>query len=193
MPKVLVLYGTSEGHSRKVAGHLADVLEKSGFETDVRVVSEAPDDLSSYRAAFVLSSVHAGRHSPGIVEYVRDHRAGLSAFPTAFLSIGLFEAVAEDPRAPEGRREAAREEVEAAIAHFLEETGWHPTFVHPVAGAIPYRHVGLLKRGFLYWMSAQIGLPDDFSRDHVLTDWAAVDGYVAELAATLSVPPVAHG
>jgi menaquinone-dependent protoporphyrinogen oxidase len=185
MAPILVLYATTEGHTRRVAERVATALKARHFAVDCRDIGRAPRHPEDALAAVVLAPLRAGRHEPEIVLFVRRHRETLAAMRTAFLSIGLFQAVVEDESASPARREAAAIEVARSLDGFSLETGWHPTFAHAVAGALPYTHVNVLERLFLWWMARSLGLPDDLSRDHVLTDWRRLDGYVAAFAAGL--------
>lgn len=185
MPKILVLCATREGHTPRIAARVADDLRRAGLAVDRRSVADAPGAVTGYDGAVLLSPVHAGEHEPDLVAFADRHAAALSRIPTSFLSIGLFEAVAEDAHASPGRREAAAAEVHAAIDRFVAEVGFRPRFVHALAGALPYPRVGRVRRAFLWWMARAIGLPDDFAREHVLTDWDAVDRHAGELAAAV--------
>lgn len=64
----------------------------------------------------------------------------------------------------------------------FEETGWHPTRVKPVAGALLYTKYGLLLRFVMKLIAKRAGGATDTSRDHKYTDWVALDRFVDELA-----------
>jgi menaquinone-dependent protoporphyrinogen oxidase len=181
-----VLYASREGQTRRIAEHTAATLRTREFTVDVLDVERElpPDfDLSRYAGAVVASSVHIGKHERAMVEFVRAHRAELERIPSAFLSVSLSEAGAEDAGATTERKERAAANVDTMIGVFLRETGWSPTHVHPVAGALLYRQYGAVVRLVMRFIAKRAGATTDTSRDHEYTDWQALDRFADELAA----------
>ena len=186
MKAVAVLYATREGQTRRIAEHVAATLRARGFAVDAVDVARdaaANFDASRYAAAVVAASVHIGRHEREMVEFVKARRAALERMPSAFLSVSLSEAGAEDAHATAERRERAAANVKAMVDAFLRETGWNPTHVHPVAGALLYRQYGTIVRLVMRFIARQAGATTDTSRDHEYTNWQALDRFADELAA----------
>ena len=67
------------------------------------------------------------------------------------------------------------------IDAFLHETGWHPSKVRGVAGALSYTKDNFLIRFVMKRIAKAQGVSTDTSRDHELTDWEALDHIVNEL------------
>jgi len=168
-----------------MAEHVAATFRARGFNADVLDVGGEPPpqcDLTRYAAAIVAASVHVGKHEREMVEFVKAHRAELERIPSAFLSVSLSEAGAEDTSAAPERRRNAAADVRRMIDEFLRETGWSPTRVHPVAGALLYRQYGAIVRLVMRFIAKQAGATTDTSRDHEYTDWQALDRFADELA-----------
>ena len=91
---ILVLYGTSEGQTRKIAEYSAECLR--GRQHDIVLADVAADssqlDLSAFDAAIVASRVHAGRHHRAIIAFARRHHQLLAAMDTALLSVSMSAA-----------------------------------------------------------------------------------------------------
>jgi menaquinone-dependent protoporphyrinogen oxidase len=183
MKPVAVLYATREGHTRKVAEAVVRSLVQRGLEAvafDVRIA--APYDLSAYSAVVLAASVHMGRHEPEMIAYVKQHREQLGALPAAFLSVTLSEASAERGGAtPEEHARFVRE-VESMTARFVQDTGWHPTHLVPVAGALRYTQYNFLVRFIMKRIATKAGASTDTTRDHDYTDWTALDRFVGMFA-----------
>jgi menaquinone-dependent protoporphyrinogen oxidase len=183
METILVLYATREGQTRRIAEHAGEWLRAHGQDARVLGVADLPESFSlgHYRAAVLAASVHAGRHEPEIVAFVKAHRAELERIPTAFLSVSLTEAGAEDGQRTAEARAKASADVQAMIEQFLTDTAWKPTTVMPVAGALVYTQYGMIVRFVMKQIAKKQGGSTDTSRDHEYTDWAALDRFLEAL------------
>lgn len=183
MNPILVVYATREGQTRRIAEHLAATIRARGSAADVINAGELPSafSLDVYAAAIVAASVHLGKHEPEMTAFVQRYRAALEGMRTVFLSVSLSEAGAEDPNAPPDRRVIAAADVQRMIDQFLSETGWHPSRIQAVAGALMYTKYNFLVRFVMKRIAQGAGASTDTSQDHELTDWAALDRLVDEL------------
>ena len=68
------------------------------------------------------------------------------------------------------------------LKRFFDETGWRPTVVMPVAGALSYSHYNFLVRFVMKQIAKKEGSGTDTSRDYEYTDWDALDAFVKEFA-----------
>lgn len=183
MKPVLVIYATREGHTRRIAEHIAATVRSRGHQAAAVDAAHLPEgfSLGSYAAAIVAASVHAGKHENEIVAFVKRHRADLERIPAVFLSVSLSEAGVEDPASSPERRARAAADVQRMIDTFLAETGWHPSKVRAVAGALSYTKYNFLVRFVMKRIAKAQGASTDTSRDHELTDWEALDHIVDEV------------
>jgi menaquinone-dependent protoporphyrinogen oxidase len=174
--RVLLVYGTTDGHTRKVASFMQDALSRRGHAATLHdaAASVAGLDIGDFDAAIVAASLHIGRYQTSVRQFVVAHRAALQGMPAAFVSVSLAVA---------GRDEDDRAGLERCIADFSRETGWTPRRLHHAAGALRYTHYGLLKRWALRYISWREGGPTDVSHDHELTDWLALDRFVDKFCA----------
>jgi menaquinone-dependent protoporphyrinogen oxidase len=171
---ILVLYGTSEGQTRKIAEFCADRLREQGLTAltvDARQTSDL--DPTAFEAAIIASRIRAGRHPRSVIAFVRRYRSILASVSTLFLPVSM-SAARQDP--DDARRLAQY------LRRFVQNTGWTPERVHDVAGARLYRRHGRIAR----WI---LGLVDhnryDTSRDHEFTDWGDLGKVVADWAASV--------
>jgi menaquinone-dependent protoporphyrinogen oxidase len=184
MVSILIVYGTSEGQTAKIAGRIAAVARGRGYRVDLVDGASPPRALSvaGYDAAIVGSSVHAGRHAAAIRAFIAARLDELARLPSAFFSVSLTAA---SPRA------ADREQAEALARQFLRDVGWRPARVATFAGALPYTRFGWLKRRLMRLIVARAGGDTDTSRDYEYTDWAAVERFAEDLLADLGAAPAA--
>jgi menaquinone-dependent protoporphyrinogen oxidase len=190
---VAVLYATREGQTRRIAEHMAAALRTRGFEVKVHDLADGlpPDfDLSRCAGALLAASIHIGKHEKEMVAFVNKHRGELERIACTFLSVSLSEAGVEDASATPTRRERATANVIKMIDEFLRSTQWKPTRVHPVAGALLYRQYRLPVRLMMRFIAKLVGANTDTSADHEYTDWKALDRFVEEFAADVTMGSV---
>jgi menaquinone-dependent protoporphyrinogen oxidase len=178
MAKVLVVYGTAYGQTERIARRIADQFTSRGHGVCMYRGDCLPKHLTlDYYDAFVVaSSVIRGRHHRYIRAFVTRYAARLSAAPSAFVSVS-------------GAAHGSPGEARGYIQEFLQQTGWRPAFTASFAGAMAYTQYGLILRLITKMVSRRRGGPTDTSRDHEMTDWAAVDQFAARLAEVLAPSP----
>ncbi|MBN1237679.1 MAG: menaquinone-dependent protoporphyrinogen IX dehydrogenase [Gammaproteobacteria bacterium] len=179
MAKVLIVYGTTEGQTAKIAEHLADAGRRLGHTVDVR---HAPDvaadtDPARYDGVLVGASVHEGRYQRAVREFIERHSQALAARPSGFFSVSLA-AASRDP--------AEREAIERIAANFEEGAGWAPQRTASFAGALKYTQYSWLKRALMKYISGKEGGDTDTSRDFEYTDWDAVTRFAEDFFGGLS-------
>ena len=180
--KVLLVYGTTEGQTRKIASFVADRLIQKGNEVSLVDAAEralAPDPCA-FDAVLVAASIHAGRYQSAAVDFVREHLAVLSARPGAFLSVSLA-AAGKDPEDLAGLKRCGDV--------FFRKTGWTPALIHHAAGALRYTAYGLFERWAMKYIAHRQGAPTDTRRDHELTDWEDLARFADAFALAVTQPP----
>lgn len=171
MSRILVLYGTTEGHTRKVANAIGDTMRANGLDVDVVHVDESEPDPSPYAAVIVAASIHAGGYQKPIANWIRAHAAQLDRIPSAFVSVCL---------AILSKNEEGRSEAMAIPRRFLDGAHWHPSVVKVVAGALLYTRYNFFIRWMMKRIVAAAGGDTDTSRDYEYTDWNDLRAFAGE-------------
>jgi menaquinone-dependent protoporphyrinogen oxidase len=195
MKPILILYATREGHTRRVAEHLAGSLQERGIAAETVEAAHVPNGFSlpRYCAAVIAASVHCGVHEREIIRFVKDHADALNRMPAALLSVSLSEAGAEDIKSLPAHRVQAAADVQRMINALLNETGWHPRRIKAVAGALLFTKYNFLLRFVMKRISRQAGGATDTSKDHEYTDWKALDDFIDEFAQEIPTVEPANG
>jgi menaquinone-dependent protoporphyrinogen oxidase len=182
MKPILVIYATREGHTRRIAEHVGALLDARQCTFELVDAAHLPQgfSLTNYGAAIVGASLHTGKHEPEMVNFVKRYLNELHSIPALFLSVSLSERTVEDPQAPAEKRAQAQADVARTIDSFLKETGWRPSHVAAVAGALLYSKYNFVVRFIMKRIAKKAGGPVDTSRDYEFTDWLKLDGLIAE-------------
>jgi menaquinone-dependent protoporphyrinogen oxidase len=180
MAKILIVYGTTEGHTAKIAQRMAETVRQAGHDVDVRDSKDLTRSTieDGYDGVIVGGSVHAGDLQSSLREFVRRHRELLDRIPSAFFSVSLTAA---DPD------EAARGETQAAVDKFARETGWQPRRVEAIAGALVYSQYTFFVRHMMKLIAKHAGHPTDTAHDYDFTDWEGVEKFAGDFAGSVEV------
>jgi len=183
MTTVTVLFATREGQTQKIAEFVAASFRRRGLDAVLRNVTEsAALDLRRCAAVVLAASVHAGKHEPEMVRFVRNNIAVLDAIPSAFLSVCLSEAGVERSANEPAARARFEADVRKLIADFERETGWRARRVKAVAGALLYSHYNFALRYIMKRIARSAGGDADTSRDYEYTNWKELDRFVDEFS-----------
>ena len=176
--RVLVLYGTNYGHTKKVATRIANLIEEDGAVVSCLDVRRLPSDasLDAYDAVIVGASLIRGRHQRAVKEFIGAHHNILNRMPSAFFSVS-GSAASPDER---GRADARR-----CAEDFLRATHWRPAMTELIGGAIAYTKYGPVLRWIMKQIAKRNGGPTDTSCDHELTDWAQVARFASHFTLVL--------
>jgi menaquinone-dependent protoporphyrinogen oxidase len=174
MARVLIVYATREGQTEKIARRMAETL--NGHAHTAELFNPDHDTnapaLEQFQVVIVGGPIHAGGYPRSIVRFVQRHRTRLERMPSAFFSVGL--AVAS--RTSDGRGPTLE-----IVERFVEQTGWRPSRVELIAGALPYSKYNFLIRFVMQRISAKEGGDTDTARDYEYTDWDAVDRFALDI------------
>ena len=159
---LLIVYGSTEGHTRKIAEFLRQEAELNGNTVTTASASDKCVPPHDFDAVVIASSIHAGQYSNEITDYVVKHAEVLNFVPSAFLSVGL-SITRKDP-------EVLRQ-LEETTQFFLNITKWNPLVTEQVAGALLYTQYGFIKKMLVRSIMKKAGGDTDTSRDFEYTNW----------------------
>ena len=173
MTRILVVYGTTDGQTARIAETVADAMRAQGAQVnlaDAAVSNPAPD---GYTAVVVAASVHAGGYQRPVQRWVRAHTGALRDRATAFVSVCL--GVLQHDSAVDRELQVIRD-------RFLAAAGWKPSVVKVVAGGLPYTKYNWVKRWMMRRIVRKAGGDTDTSRDYEYTDWDDVRRFGRDFA-----------
>jgi len=173
--KILIVYATTEGQTRKIARHAADHLADKGHAVELLPAEDAGEpDLARFDAALLAGSLHAGAYQASLRSFAKANAAGLGALKTLFLSVSL-SAAGDNPDDHEG--------LEKCLEDFVAETGWTPARAHHVAGALRFTEYDFFRYWAMRWIASNRGQKVSGQEDVEFTDWAALESLLDDWAA----------
>ena len=170
--KILIIYGTTEGQTRKIARFLKDEAEKAGHDATLSDASDNPPDPDGFDRVIIGASLHVEKYQSPVKHYATKHYEKLNQMPTAFFSVSLSAA---------GKDKDSLAEISRIADKFCEDTGWRPRIVEQVAGALLYTQYDFFKRFIMRMISKKSGGDTDTSNDYEYTDWEQVKNLLSRL------------
>jgi menaquinone-dependent protoporphyrinogen oxidase len=173
---VLIIFGTVEGHTRKIARTLSSTVQSLGHQATVFDAGDLGDvDLDIADAVIVCAPVHMGAYPTAIAHWLTIKAERLAGLPGAFVSVSLAAA------SPFPEEHA---EIQKITAGLFERTGWKPLMVHQAAGALKYPQYDFLKRLLMKHIAYREGGPTDVTTDHEFTNWNALAAFAESFVET---------
>jgi menaquinone-dependent protoporphyrinogen oxidase len=179
MAKVLIVYSTVDGHTRKICERLQQVVESGGHRVQLAVLDEAFDrDPRDFDAVVIGASIRYGKHRPRVGEFVRRHAKALQTMPSAFFSVNI---VARKPQ-------KNQPDTNPYVRKFLQQVAWRPTALEVFAGKLDYPRYGFFDRQMIRFIMLLTHGPTDPTTTVEFTDWQRVDAFGRAISA-LPAPP----
>ena len=183
--KILILYGTTEGQTAKIAEFVAKRLRFAGDDVTVLEAAKAGVvDVAPFDAAILAASVHVGMYQRAVVEFARTHADWLMRTPSAFLSVSLAAASSDTEEL---------KSLDTITEGFRAHTGWTNAEIHHVAGAFRFTGYDFFKGWMMRVIAWEKGVKVVRGQDLELTDWTALGATVDALRARFAAGGVKEG
>ncbi len=168
---VLVVYGTTEGQTRKIADWTATHVREREHHVQLRD-SAAPMsdlDLETFHAFIIAASVHQQYHQETVTNFVIAHHKLLNARPSSFISVSLSAVL-----------EGERTEAQRYVDHFVSVTGWNPRITLLLGGALRFTEYDYFQEQIVKFIVMKGGGAAPGQSDREFTDWNALAHFVDE-------------
>ena len=134
--RILLLYSSVYGHTRKIAEFIQADAATRGDGVDVRPLAQGAPDAASFDALVVGSSIRHGKHHAEVMEFVGAQQALLESRPSAFFSVSLIA------------RKPTRQtpETNQYVREFLARSPWKPGLIGIFGGVLDYQRYRVFDR-----------------------------------------------
>ncbi|NWJ45917.1 MAG: protoporphyrinogen oxidase [Chloroflexi bacterium] len=178
MAKLLIVYGSGEGQTTKIAQRIAEVVQGKGHVVELVRGNGLPSNLNLANYHFILvgASIHTGKHQPYMVKFVKSNLSALNSKPSGFFSVSV-SAGSKVPR--------LHALAEKYLERFITETGWKPTTTTLIGGALQYTKYNILNKLLMRYITRNSLGPTDIKRDYEYTDWEQVTKFAESLVSLL--------
>ncbi|MPY22940.1 menaquinone-dependent protoporphyrinogen IX dehydrogenase [Shewanella sp. YLB-07] len=170
MSKILIIYSSVHGQTRKISEHIGKRLIENGNQVVTCCIEQVPL-LGEFDKIIIGASIRHGKHNAEVYNFIATHLVALEAKSSCFFSVSLVA------------RKAGRNtpETNPYMQAFLSKTQWRPNLLKVFAGNLDYQGYNWLDRSiirFIMWITKG---PTAVGTKIEYTDWQRVDVFVKEI------------
>ncbi|WOT05814.1 menaquinone-dependent protoporphyrinogen IX dehydrogenase [Shewanella youngdeokensis] len=166
MSKILIVYSSVRGQTRKVCAHIEKKLTALGNEVQVTSIDESVD-LAEFDKIVIGASIRHGKHNPAVYDFIEANQSTLEQKPSSFFSVSL---VARKPL-------KNTPETNPYMRAFVDKSPWLPQLLEVFGGNLNYPGYNMMDRNiirFIMWITKG---PTAADTNVEYTDWQKVDAY----------------
>jgi menaquinone-dependent protoporphyrinogen oxidase len=167
MSRILIIYSTTDGHTRKICQRLCQVVEQQHQVTLISIDDESNLDLESFDKIILGASIRYGKHHKKVYEFIIRNEQLLDSKPNAFFSVNV---VARKP-------EKNQPETNPYLRKFLKQISWQPKELAVFAGKIDYKQYSFLDRQIIRLIMWITKGPTDPETVVEFTNWKQVETF----------------
>ena len=172
MRRILILYSTVDGQTRKIAQRMQSRLQATENQVQLAEIDHPPKEMSGFDTLVIGASIRYGKYRPAVIDFVKANQGLLAHKRSAFFSVNL---VARKPQ-----KNSA--DTNPYVAKFLKMVPWQPQLLDVFAGSLNYPALGFWDRNiirFIMWITKG---PTEPSTVKEFTDWGRVEAFADRVA-----------
>lgn len=168
MAKIIIIYSTTDGHTREICSRLLKIIEKmNNVVTLIPIEDVNKLDLNVFDKIVIGASIRYGKHSAKVYEFINKNTQILAKKPNAFFSVNV---VARKP-------DKNQPETNPYLKKFLLQISWKPKELAVFAGKIDYQKYKIWDR-FMIRMIMWITKGPTHPKTNIeFTNWNQVNNF----------------
>ena len=170
MSKFLIIYSTTDGHTKKICERIKNFLTDGNLVELLSLEDVKKVDLSNFEKIIIGASIRYGKHSKELYKFINSNKNILDQKKCAFFSVNV---VARKP-------EKNSAETNPYINKFLKISKWRPSKIKVFAGKVDYPNYNFFDKYIIKLIMFITNGPTDTSQSYEFTDWSKVDDFSKE-------------
>jgi len=168
MSNIIIIYSTTDGHTREICSRLQKITKENNNEVTLIPIEQTSElDLNKFSKIVIGASIRYGKHSKKIYEFINKNEKILDTKPNAFFSVNV---VARKP-------DKNQPETNPYLKKFLSQISWKPKELAVFAGKIDYQKYRILDRFMIRMIMWITKGPTDPKTSIEFTDWNQVNNF----------------
>ena len=170
MSKFLIIYSTTDGHTKMICERIKNFLTDGNLVELLSLEDAKNIDLSNFEKIIIGASIRYGKHSKELYKFVNLNKNILNQKKSAFFSVNV---VARKP-------EKNTAETNPYINKFLKISKWRPNKISVFAGKVDYPNYNFFDKYIIKFIMFITKGPTDTSQTYEFTDCSKVDDFSKE-------------
>ena len=171
MKKLLILFSSTDGHTKIIAKTIAQHLSENYYADIVCITDFLTPQLDHYDLVIIGASIRYGKFKPELYSFIDQHMSLLNSKKSAFFGVN---AVARKP-------EKNTPETNPYIQKFLKKTSWTPETLGVFGGKIDYPKYQFIDKYMIRFIMWITNGPTDVSGSFEFTNWNDVEAFARKL------------
>ena len=165
MSKIIIIYSTTDGHTREICSCLMQVIEEHDNQVSLLSINDINSiDLESFDKIVIGASIRYGKHNKKVYQFIKKHSQLLEKKSNAFFSVNV---VARKP-------EKNQPDTNPYLKKFLTQIPWKPKKLAVFAGKIDYQKYSFWDRSMIRLIMWMTNGPTDPKAKIDFTNWNQV-------------------
>ena len=171
MKKLLILFSSTDGHTKIIAETIARHLSENYCADIVRIADSQTFPLDHYDLIIIGASIRYGKFKPELYSFIDQHISLLDSKKSAFFGVN---AVARKPA-------KNTPETNPYMQKFLKKTSWIPETQGVFGGKIDYPKYQFIDKYMIRFIMWITNGPTDISQSFEFTNWNDVEAFARKL------------
>ena len=171
MSKFLIIYSTTDGHTKTICERIKNFITDGNLVELLSLEDAKKIDLSNFEKIIIGASIRYGKHSKELYKFINLNKNILDKKKCAFFSVNVVARKLEKNTA----------ETNPYINKFLKISKWKPNKIGVFAGKVDYPSYNFFDKYVIKFIMFITNGPTDTSKSYEFTDWSKVDDFSEEL------------
>lgn len=173
MSKIIILYFSVDGQTKKISSYLQEKLIHSGNTVVISSLQESNHlALASFDKIVLAASIRYGNYNKLFYQFVARNKTLLESKPNAFITVNV---TARKPGKDVPK-------TNPYVQKFLKKSSWQPQKMAIFAGRIHYAKYSLFDRTMIKFIMKLTKGPTAPNTNVEFTDWDKVDSFCHTIA-----------
>ena len=172
MSETLIIYSSTDGHTKNICNRIKSFLNKEDLTKIVPLSEATKFDLHIYNKIIIGASIRYGKHSKNLYKFISLNKAILDKKHSYFFSVNVV-ARKSNKNTPD---------TNPYIKKFLKISKWVPKKIEVFAGKVDYPRYSFFDKYIIKFIMFLTNGPTDTSESYEFTDWSKVDNFAKEIA-----------
>ena len=168
MANILIIFSTTDGHTKEICQRLKPVIEERTHQVTLKSIDDLHNvDLNAFDKIVLGASIRYGKHSKKVYEFIDKNKQILDSKSNAFFSVNV---VARKPN-------KNTPETNPYLKKFLNQISWRPKKLAVFAGKVDYPKYTFWERLMIQLIMLMTKGPTDPKVSVEFTDWKQVEHF----------------